>query len=89
MTLSRHELASFASTGLWFEIMLLQMMARYVYDQDPQAAHTQYALTEIGDETRHIIMFAKAIARLECPTYRPHAARPSAGAGLQGDLLGP
>ncbi|MDT4997082.1 MAG: hypothetical protein QOD45_1150 [Pseudonocardiales bacterium] len=70
--LSRHELASFASTGLWFETMLLQMMARYVYDQDPQAAHTQYALTEIGDETRHIIMFAKAIARLKCPTYRPH-----------------
>lgn len=70
--LSRHELASFASTGLWFEIMLLQMMARYVYDQDPQAAHTQYALTEIGDETRHIIMFAKSIARLDCPTYRPH-----------------
>ena len=69
--LSKHELASFASTGLWFEVMLLQMMARYVYDQDPQSPHTQYALTEIGDETRHIIMFAKAIARLDCPTYRP------------------
>jgi P-aminobenzoate N-oxygenase AurF len=71
LDLSRHELASFASTGLWFEIMLLQMMARYVFDQDPQAAHTQYALTEIGDETRHIIMFAKSIATLDCPTYRP------------------
>ena len=64
------------STGLWFEIMLLQMMARYAYDQDPQAAHTQYALTEIGDETRHIIMFAKAIARLGMPDVPAAPARP-------------
>ena len=47
------------------------MLARYAYHQDPQAPHTQYALTEIGDETRHIIMFAKAIERLGAPTYRP------------------
>ena len=40
------------------------MLARYAYHQDPQAPHTQYALTEIGDETRHIIMFAKAISRI-------------------------
>ena len=69
--LSKQELASIASTGLWFEIVLIQMLARYAYHQDPQAAHTQYALTEIGDETRHIIMFAKAIERMGCPTYRP------------------
>lgn len=69
--LSRHELASIAGTGLWFEIVLIQMLARYVYHQDPQAAHTQYALTEIGDETRHVIMFAKAINRIGVPTYRP------------------
>ncbi|MDP9116656.1 MAG: diiron oxygenase [Actinomycetota bacterium] len=69
--LSKHELASIAGTGLWFEIILVQMLARYAYHQDPQAAHTQYALTEIGDETRHIIMFAKAIDRMGAPTYRP------------------
>jgi hypothetical protein len=69
--LSRHEMASVAGTGLWFEIILIQMLARYAYHQDPQAAHTQYALTEIGDETRHVIMFAKAINRLGCPTYAP------------------
>jgi hypothetical protein len=28
-------------------------------------------LTEIGDETRHIIMFAKALDRMGTPTYRP------------------
>jgi hypothetical protein len=69
--LSRHELASVASTGLWFELILIQMLTRWAYHQDPQDARTQYALTEIGDETRHILMFAKAIDRLGAPTYRP------------------
>ena len=69
--LSKLELMSVAGTGLWFEIILIQMLARYAYHQDPQAAHTQYALTEIGDETRHVIMFAKTINRLGAPTFRP------------------
>src|SRR4051794_27255791 len=67
--LSRHELASVASTGLWFEIILIQMLARWAYHQDPQDPRTQYALAEIGDETRHVLMFAKAIARIGTPTY--------------------
>jgi P-aminobenzoate N-oxygenase AurF len=69
--LSRQELASVASTGLWFEIILIQLLARWTYHRDPQDPRTQYALTEIGDETRHVVMFAKAIARLGAPTYRP------------------
>jgi hypothetical protein len=69
--LSRQELASVASTGLWFEIILIQMLTRWAYHRDPQDPRTQYALTEIGDETRHIVMFAKAIQRLGAPTYRP------------------
>jgi P-aminobenzoate N-oxygenase AurF len=72
--LSKHELASVASTGLWFEIILIQMLARYAYHQDPQDPHTQYALTEIGDETRHVIMFAKALRSMDVPTYRPPRA---------------
>jgi hypothetical protein len=71
--LSRQELASVASTGLWFVLFLIQMLTRWAYQQDPQDPRTQYALTEIGDETRHILMFAKAIARLGTPTYRPRA----------------
>ena len=71
--LSKHELASVAGTGLWFEIILIQMLARYAYHQDPLAPHTHYALTEIGDETRHVIMFAKALSRLGLPVYRPPA----------------
>jgi hypothetical protein len=70
--LSKHELASVASTGLWFEIILIQLLARYAYHQDPQSPHTQYALTEVGDETRHVIMFAKALERIGTPTYRPN-----------------
>lgn len=69
--LSRLELASIASTGLWFELILIEMLARWAYHQDPQDPRTQYALAEIGDETRHMVMFAKAIARLGAPTYRP------------------
>ena len=69
--LSRQELASVASTGLWFEIILIQLLARWAYHQDPQDPRTQYALAEIGDETRHVLMFAKAIARIGTPTYRP------------------
>ncbi|MGH8961011.1 MAG: AurF N-oxygenase family protein [Jatrophihabitantaceae bacterium] len=74
IALSKHELASIAGTGLWFEIILIQMLARYAYHQDPQATHTHFALTEIGDETRHVIMFAKALNRLGLPTYRPPKA---------------
>jgi hypothetical protein len=69
--LSRQELASVASIGLWFELCLIQMLVRWAYHQDPQDPRTQYALTEIGDETRHILMFAKAIAKVGAPTYRP------------------
>lgn len=71
--LARHELASIAGTGLWFEIILITMLARWAYDRDPQSARTKYALTEIGDETRHIIMFANTIDRFGTPTYRPPA----------------
>ncbi len=73
LELSKHELASVASTGLWFEIILIQMLTRYVYHQDPQAAHTHYALTEIGDETRHVIMFARALSKIGVRAYRPPA----------------
>ncbi len=72
--LSRQELASVASTGLWFEMILVQMLTRWAYDRDPQDPRVQYAMTEIGDETRHILMFAKAVEKLGAPTYRPARA---------------
>jgi hypothetical protein len=77
VALSRHETASIASVGLWFEIILMQVMVRELYDEDPRSERTQYALTEVGDETRHSVMFGRAIARCGAPAYgaTPHVHR--------------
>jgi hypothetical protein len=69
--LSKHEIASGMSVGLWFELVLMQLLSRYAYDLDPRSAHAQYALTELGDETRHSIMFARTCEVLGVPRYRP------------------
>jgi P-aminobenzoate N-oxygenase AurF len=71
LELSKHEAASLASVGLWFEILLMQMMLRDLYDDDPTSAHMQYALTEVADECRHSTMFGKAVAHLGVPAYGP------------------
>ncbi|MBW0118697.1 AurF N-oxygenase family protein [Pseudonocardia abyssalis] len=73
VTLSIHEICSIAQVGLWFEMILMQMLLRYSYDRDPRTGHVQYALTEIADECRHSIMFAKLAARFDVPDYRPGA----------------
>jgi hypothetical protein len=70
-TLSVHEVCSIARIGLWFEIILMQMLLRYAYDRDPRRQHIQYALTEIADECRHSIMFARMTARYGVPDYAP------------------
>ncbi len=69
--LSRHEVASIASVGVWFEVILLQLMTRELYDADHTSARTHYALTEMGDECRHSLMFGRAIARCGAPAYGP------------------
>ena len=75
--MSRHEVSSIASVGLWFELILMQMMARELYDADHTSARTHYALTELGDECRHSIMFGRAIAKCGVPAYgaTPHVHR--------------
>jgi hypothetical protein len=70
-TLTVHEVCSVARIGLWFEIILMQMLLRYAYDRDPRQAHIQYALTEIADECRHSVMFAKMTDRYGVPDYAP------------------
>jgi hypothetical protein len=69
--LSKHELASIASVGLWFEILLMQMLMKEVYNADPTTMHAQYALTEVADECRHSTMFARMVERIGCPPYGP------------------
>src|SRR4051794_15330844 len=69
--LTKHEVASIASVGIWFELILMQMLVRDIYDRDPRTAHVQYGLTEIADECRHSVMFARMIDKMGCPAYGP------------------
>lgn len=59
--LSRQEFANILSAGIWFENMLNQALLRAMVHQDPTALSAHYALTELGDETRHMVMFGRAI----------------------------
>jgi hypothetical protein len=69
--LTKHEIASIASVGVWFELILMQMLVRDIYKRDPLTAHVQYALTEIADECRHSVMFARMIEKMDAPAYGP------------------
>jgi hypothetical protein len=69
--LTRQEAASVASTGIWFEMILQQMVLRDFYAKDPTDPAFQWALTEIADECRHSIMFARGAEKLRAPAYRP------------------
>ncbi|GAA4554155.1 diiron oxygenase [Pseudonocardia xishanensis] len=71
LELTRQESASVASTGIWFEMILQQMVLRDFYAKDPTDPAFQWALTEIADECRHSIMFARAAAKLGAPFHRP------------------
>ena len=70
--LSKHEVISVARVGLWFEILLMGMLAAHAYNEDPASEHTRYALTEIGDETRHSVMFARWADQYGGKEYKPH-----------------
>jgi hypothetical protein len=67
--LSQHEAVALASLGIWFEIILMQLLARHIYDKAATSAHVRYALTEIEDECRHSKMFARLISHGDTPWY--------------------
>lgn len=69
MELARHEAAALASLGIWFELILMQLLVRHIYDKPPTSAHVRYALTEIADECRHSKMFARLIQQGGAPAY--------------------
>ncbi|MFJ5288171.1 MULTISPECIES: diiron oxygenase [unclassified Streptomyces] len=69
MELARHEAASLASLGIWFEIILMQLLVRHIYDKSLTSNHVRYALTEIADECRHSMMFARMIKKGGAPAY--------------------
>lgn len=69
--LSRQELANTLSAGIWFENILNQALLRKMMHQDPTSNSTHYELTELGDETRHMVMFGKAIDKIGAKPVRP------------------
>src|SRR6201997_1353824 len=69
--LSRQELVNTLSAGIWFENMLNQSLLRTILHEDPTSSSTHYKLTELGDETRHMVMFGKAIERIGAKPIRP------------------
>ncbi|MCH5642011.1 diiron oxygenase [Gordonia sp. ABSL49_1] len=72
VTLTRHEFASIMSIGIWFEMLLQQLVLRDQYLGDYHRAEYQFALTEIADECRLSLMFAKATEKMVGTSYRPH-----------------
>jgi hypothetical protein len=69
--LSRQELVNTLSAGIWFENILNQALLRTLMHDDPTSRASHYALTEMGDETRHMVMFGKAIERVGAKPVRP------------------
>ena len=69
--LSRQEFVNTLSAGIWFENILNQALLRTLMHQDPTTRASHYALTELGDETRHMVMFGKTIERVGAKPVRP------------------
>jgi hypothetical protein len=69
--LSRQELVNTLSAGIWFENILNQALLRDLMHQDPTSRATHYALTEMGDETRHMVMFGRTIEKVGAKPMRP------------------
>ena len=69
--LGKHEAASVASFGIWLEAILMRLLAKLAYDEDPATRHVQYALAEMAEECRHSTMFARLIEWMGVPYYRP------------------
>ncbi len=88
ITLTRHEVCSIMSTGIWFEMILQQMVLRDQYLKNPGSAEFRFALTEIADECRHSIMFARACEKMGAPQYRPIRAATEAGRAFKATAWG-
>ncbi len=69
--LSRQQLVNMLSAGIWFENILNQALLRSIMHTNPTSRATHYMLTEMGDETRHMVMFGKAIDRVGGIPVRP------------------
>ena len=69
--LGKHEAASVAGFGIWLECILMRLLAKLAYDENPATRHVQYALAEMAEECRHSTMFARLIEWMGVPYYGP------------------
>ncbi|ABG94010.1 MULTISPECIES: AurF N-oxygenase family protein [Rhodococcus] len=83
ITLTKHEVSSIMGTGIWFEMILQQMVIRDMYAKDASQAHFQFALTEVADECRHSVMFARTAEKFGCPSYVPRKSVVTLGRGFK------
>ncbi|MFC6882719.1 AurF N-oxygenase family protein [Actinomadura yumaensis] len=71
--LSKREMCSIASFGIWSEMMLMQSLVMHAYRHRYDSEHVAYALTEIADECRHSVMFGRMVRTCGLRTHRPRA----------------
>lgn len=83
VTLTKHEVCSIMCTGIWFEMILQQMVIRDFYATDPTEPAFQFALTEIADECRHSIMFARVCEKFGIDAYYPNRVGIELGRGFK------
>jgi hypothetical protein len=69
--LTKHEVASLASFGIWSELALMQILIQHAYRSRYDSNHFAYALTETADEFRHSIMFGRMVRTFGLTTHRP------------------
>lgn len=69
--LSRQEFINLLSAGVWFENILNQALLRGLMHADVTSASTHYSLTELGDETRHMVMFGRTIKAVDGKPFQP------------------
>lgn len=69
--LSRQEFINLLSAGVWFENILNQALLRGLMHADVTSATTHYSLTELGDETRHMVMFGRTIDAVGGIPFQP------------------
>ena len=89
--LSRQELANVLSVGIWFENLLIRALLGELMREDHRTPHVHYALTEMGDECRHMTMFGKVIDRIGARPYglrfRERLAMHALPYALRGSML--
>lgn len=69
--LSLHEAASMLGTGIWFENLLINALARHAYNLTVDDPMFRFLLVEIEEECRHSLLFGEYIRRAKTAPYRP------------------